>query len=89
MEDLPLGRITALVPEFAVKHLPLGRTRDDGIFIYTYRMGSKLYSFFLKKCVCCSVHVVLLISLQKITSIRLSYKDVTLFPKIFYVFDVV
>ena len=26
MEDLPLGRIEALVPEFAVKHLPLGRT---------------------------------------------------------------
>ena len=26
MEDLPLGRIAALVPEFAVKVLPLGRT---------------------------------------------------------------
>ena len=26
MEDLPLGRITALVPDFAVKDLPLGRT---------------------------------------------------------------
>ena len=26
MEDLPLGRIVALVPEFAVKDLPLGRT---------------------------------------------------------------
>ena len=26
MEDLPLGRIEALVPEFAVKDLPLGRT---------------------------------------------------------------
>ena len=26
MEDLPLGRIAALVPEFAVKDLPLGRT---------------------------------------------------------------
>ena len=26
MEDLPLGRITALVPEFAVKDMPLGRT---------------------------------------------------------------
>ena len=25
MEDLPLGRISALVPEFAVKDLPLGR----------------------------------------------------------------
>ena len=29
MEDLPLGRIAALVPEFAVKFLPLGRTHDD------------------------------------------------------------
>ena len=26
MEDLVLGRIAALVPEFAVKDLPLGRT---------------------------------------------------------------
>ena len=26
MEDLPLGRIAALVPEFAVKDMPLGRT---------------------------------------------------------------
>ena len=29
MEDLPLGRIAALVPEFALKDLPLGRTHDD------------------------------------------------------------
>ena len=26
MKDLPLGRIAALAPEFAVKDLPLGRT---------------------------------------------------------------
>ena len=26
MDDLPLGRIAAFVPEFAVKDLPLGRT---------------------------------------------------------------
>ena len=26
MEDLPLGRIAAFVPEFEVKDLPLGRT---------------------------------------------------------------
>ena len=26
MEDLPLGSIAALVPEFAVNGLPLGRT---------------------------------------------------------------
>ena len=26
MEDLPLGRTAALVPEFAVKDLPLGKT---------------------------------------------------------------
>ena len=29
MEDLPLGRIAALVPEFAVKDLPFGRILDD------------------------------------------------------------
>ena len=29
MEDLPLGRIPALVPEFALKDLRLGRTHDD------------------------------------------------------------
>ena len=29
MEYLHLGRIAALVPEFAVKDLPLGRTHDD------------------------------------------------------------
>ena len=29
MEDLPLGRIAALVPEFAVKDLPLGQNTDD------------------------------------------------------------
>ena len=29
MEDLPLGRIAALMPEFSVKDLPLGRTCDD------------------------------------------------------------
>ena len=33
MEDLPLGRIAALVPEFAVKDLPLGRTH-----IYTEKL---------------------------------------------------
>ena len=26
MEDLPLGRVAALVPDFSVKDLPLGRT---------------------------------------------------------------
>ena len=29
MEDLPLGRIAALVPEFVVKDLPLGRTLNN------------------------------------------------------------
>ena len=36
MEDLPLGRIAALVPEFAVKDLPLGRTLIIYIYIYIY-----------------------------------------------------
>ena len=34
MEDLPLGRIAALVPEFAVKDLPLGRTLKMMMIIY-------------------------------------------------------
>ena len=29
MEDLSLGRIAALVPEFAMKDLPLRRKHDD------------------------------------------------------------
>ena len=29
MEDLPLGRIASLMPEFAVKDLPLGQNSDD------------------------------------------------------------
>ena len=33
MEDLPFGRIAALVPEFAVKDLPLGRTVMMMIFL--------------------------------------------------------
>ena len=57
-------------------------------------MGSKLDTFPRKRCfVFCFVHVVLLMSLEimrkKITSVGLSYKDVILFSKIFYVFDVV
>ena len=32
MEDLPLGRIAALVPEFAVKDVPLGRTLGKKTF---------------------------------------------------------
>ena len=36
MEDLPLGRISALVPESAVKDLPLGRTLMIYIYIYIY-----------------------------------------------------
>ena len=34
MEDLPLGRIAALVPEFAVKDLHLGRTLMMMMMIY-------------------------------------------------------
>ena len=29
MEDLPSGRIAALLPKFAVKDLPLGQNTDD------------------------------------------------------------
>ena len=57
-------------------------------------MGSKLDSFLRKRCVLfCFVHVVLLVLLQitrkKNTSVGLSYKDVILFSRIFYMFDVV
>ena len=37
MEDLPLDKISALVPEFAVKNLPLGRTLMM-MMIYTCNM---------------------------------------------------
>ena len=45
MEHLPLGRIAALVPEFAVNDLPLGRTLII-IYIYIYKSMST--------CVCVS-----------------------------------
>ena len=59
-------------------------------------MGSKLDSFLRKRCfLFCFVHFVLLISLdiglmrKKFTSVGLSYKDMILFSKIFYVSAVV
>ena len=57
-------------------------------------MRSKLDSFLRKRCfLFYFVHVVLLISLEimrkKFTLVGLSYKEVILFSKIFYVFDVV
>ena len=57
-------------------------------------MGFKLDTFLRKTCfIFCFVYVVLLISLKimrkKSTSVGLFYKDVLLFSKIFYVFDVV
>ena len=39
MEDLPLGRIAALVPEFAVKDLPIGRTLMMMIVIHSCKKG--------------------------------------------------
>ena len=45
MEDLPLGRIAALVPEFAVKDLPLGRTHDDDDDDYDTLVVFKLIVF--------------------------------------------
>ena len=52
MEDLHLGRIAALVPEFAVKDLPLGRTLM--IYIYIYNKGLN-FIVFSEKGVSCSV----------------------------------
>ena len=58
-----------------------------------YSMGSKLDSFLRKRCLLfCFIHVVLLISLEimrkKNYISRFIYKDVILFSKIYYVFDV-
>ena len=39
MQDLPLGRIAALVSEFAMKDLPLGKT------LMMMKLSSKFYSF--------------------------------------------
>ena len=36
MEDLPLGRIAALVPAFAVKDMSLGQNTDDDDDDYDY-----------------------------------------------------
>ena len=52
MEDLPLGRIGALVPEFLVKDLPLGRTlmifftitfKDSHILILSFYFLQMVY----------------------------------------------
>ena len=42
MEDLPFGRIAALVPEFAVKDLPLGTTLMMMIHVF-YTDGTSIY----------------------------------------------
>ena len=52
MENLPLGRIAALVPEFAVKDLPLGRTLM--MMILKFKNGSDrkkiiIYRLFFSK----------------------------------------
>ena len=56
-------------------------------------MGSKLDSFLGKVCfLFCFVHVVMYIvrdNVKKFASVGLCYKDVMLFSKIFYVFEVV
>ena len=42
MVDLPLGRTATLVPELAVKDLPLARTLDDDDSL---RTGNEKYNF--------------------------------------------
>ena len=47
MEDLPFGRISALVPEFAVKDLPSGRTLMMMMmmnFIFVEKLNSEQFS---------------------------------------------
>ena len=41
MEELPLGRIATLVPEFAVKDLPLGRTLMMMMMMMICNWGAK------------------------------------------------
>ena len=41
MEDLPLGRIAALVPELGVKDLPLGKTHDDDLILKMLCLDSR------------------------------------------------
>ena len=48
MKDLPLGIIAALVPEFAVKDLPLGRTLLIYIYIYTVRVAHSVTEILLQ-----------------------------------------
>ena len=52
MEGLPLGRIAALVPEFAVKDLPLGRTLMMKVRLGLYpskgRVGKNYLPLFLQ-----------------------------------------
>ena len=49
MEDLPLDRIAASVPEFAVKDLPLGRTLMISLFylwyIYIFSLSNIIYMY--------------------------------------------
>ena len=82
MEDLPLGRIDALVSEFAVKDPPLGRTLI-------------IYIVFSDKSVSCSflfsrrTAYIVRDNARTFTTVGLSYNYLLLFSKIFYVFDVV
>ena len=58
MEDLPLGRIAALVPEFAVKNLPLGRTMMMMmIYIYIYNVYVASIELRRRKSVSCNMGV--------------------------------
>ena len=57
MEDLPLGRIAALVPKFAVKDLLLGRTLMMVYLVRVFKMTSHHGDFWLEvyvsRCVLC------------------------------------
>ena len=78
-----------------VTHLPITKPCNIPFFLHcVYNMGSKLDNFLRTRYLLfCFVHV-LLISLpvqimRKIYISSFSYKDVILFSKIFYMFDVV
>ena len=65
MEHLPLGRIAALVSEFAVKDLPLGRTHDDDDhFQIPKKVFQKNVCVYLYVCVCVCVCVCVTVVLR-------------------------
>ena len=68
MEHLTLGRTAALVSEFAVKDLPLGRTHDDNTKkVFLVLVCSRRTAYIVRD------------NAKTFTSVDLSYKNAILF----------